>query len=412
MADLTWTFEDGEQVVPADNKIIALGAILRLSALDPTLANWSYHGKYYESTAALYAKKAEAVRRVYGFFADFDLNDGAVAFRLSSNGGTTWFGWNGAAWVSGGPFASLEDVDRNIPSWNFSGDRNFSVQVKLTPSADALKTPIVRRVSVFAEMPFGFIEDIERSLATYLKEKVRAELMYGFQATANASVTIPGSAVVTQPVRVFNLTADPGKRVNLFSSLAGRVVNFVAPQTGSLLIEYNGQVPVHIDTDEDFQIADKLAYIIRTPTVTESRIMRDDGEAAEFLLGGRDLGWGLKKFAVVNQARIWFDCSVVLSCYSTQPEGGKRDSAALADALDAALEQARNKKEYLIYSRACGEQFQLLDKTPVTIADRVIDKVFERRVSLTISGRSWVGDGELKQLVEDVEITVNTFDDC
>lgn len=412
MPDLTWTFEEGEPITLADNKIISLDGVLRLSKLDPTFTNWSYHGKYYESSAILDTKKAEAVKSVYGFLADISENGGLVGFRISSDGGTTWYGWSGAAWVAGGPFASMGDIDRNISSWSFSGDREFSVQVKITPSPDASATPIIRRVCIFAEMPFGFIEDIERSLSTYLLNKVRVPLRYGFVANANPSVDIPGPAGIFQPIGVYNLDVDPGKMTNLFGSLVGRTVNFAVPQTGRVLVEYSGQVPVHIDTDEDFQIADRLAIVVRTPTSVEARIMRDDGDSVEKLLGGRDLGWGVKPFARVSPNRIWFDCSVVLSCYSTQAEGGKRESAAIADAVDAAFEEARHSKSFLIFSRACGEPFQLLDKTPVTIADRVVDKIFERRVAISLGGKSWIGEGELRQLVEEVVTTVETFDDC
>lgn len=412
MPDLTWTFENGEQIALADNKIVMIDKILRLSPLDDLLANWSYKGKFYESMAILYTKKAEAVTEIYGFYADKEDNGGSVGFRLSSDGGATWWGWSGVAWVAGGLFTTMKDVDRNISTWAFVGSREFAVEVKITPSSDAKSTPTVRRVSIFAELPFGFIEDIERSLSSYLKEKVRVVLKYGFFATGQASVDIPGSVIIHQPVGVYNLDSDPGKLNNLFLSLVGRTVNFMFPQSGRILVEYSGQVPVHIDTDEDYQIADRLAFVIRTPTAVEARVMRDDGEAVEPLLGGRDLGWGTKPFAKVRPHRIWFDCSVVLACYSTQPEGGKRDSAALADALDAVLESARHKKECLIYSRACGEHFQLLDKTPVTIADRVREKIFERRVSVDLGGKSWIGDGELKQLVEKVVMTVETFDGC
>jgi hypothetical protein len=46
------------------------------------------------------------------------------------------------------------------------------------------------------------------------------------------------------------------------------------------------------------------------------------------------------------------------------------------------------------------------------VADRERDKIFERRVAVDLGGKSWVSDGELRQLVEEVEVTVDTFDDC
>jgi hypothetical protein len=408
MADMTWEFENGDRITLADNKIVAIDDVLRLSKLNAALDNWDFNGTYYESTAILDPRLAGAVKSIYGFYADKDDNGGSVSFRLSGDGGATWWGWNGGAWVSGGPFASMEDVDANIAAFVIQQERAFTVEVKITPSSDN-QTPVIRRVAIFAEMPFGFIEDLERSLSSYLKSKVRVQLRYGEKFNAPASsVTVPGSATIHQPIGVYNLDADPGK-LN-FASLAGRVVNFAFPQNGRVLIEYSGQIPVHIETDEDYQIADRLAIVLRTPTITEARVMRDDGEAVEPLLGGRDLGWGTRPFAMVRQHRIWFDGSVIFSCFATQPEGGKRESAAMADAVDAAFEEARHKKDFLVLSRACGEHFQILDKTPVTVADSVREKVFERRVSVDMAGKSWIGEGELKQLVEEVVITTETLE--
>lgn len=412
MPDLTWIFENGERITLADNKIVAIEEVLRLSKLDPAFVNWSPSGAYYESSAILDPRIAEAVTSIYGFYVDKDDNGGSVGFRLSSDGGATWWGWSGVVWVSGGPFASMEDVDRNISSFQIQAPRSFSVEVKITPAVTPNETPVVRRVSIFAEMPFGFLEDLERSLSSYLKGKVRVPLKYGKVMTGQSSVDIPEPATIHQPIGVYNLDTDPGKLNNLFASLVGRTVNFTFPQNGRVLVEYSGQVPIHIETDEDYQIADRLAIVIRTPTITEARVMRDDGDSVEPLLGGRDLGWGTKPFARVRPHRIWFDGSVILSCYATQPEGGKRESAAIADAVDGAFEEARHSKDFLVLSRACGEHFQVLDKTPVTIADRVRDKVFERRVAIDLGGKSWVGDGELKQLAEEVVTVVETFDDC
>jgi hypothetical protein len=302
MPDLTWRFEENEEITLADNKIVAINGVLRLSPLNDDLTNWSYRGKYHQSSAILYTKTAEAVTGIYGFFAEIEENGGSVGFRISSDGGVTWWGWSGG-WVSGGPFTSMEDIDANISSWAWTGDRQFAVQVEIIPVSSQDATPIVKRVSIFAEMPFGFIEDIERSLSTFLKTKVRVPLRYGVAGTGLTSADIPDPAVIHQPIKVYNLDTDPGKLTNLFASLVGRTVNFTIPQNGRVLIEYSGQVPVHIETDEDFQIADRLAFIIRTPAVTEARVMRDDGNMVEPLLGGRDLGWGTKPFAMVAGTR-------------------------------------------------------------------------------------------------------------
>ena len=400
----------------ADNKITVAGNVLRLSKLNDTLDNWSPTGKYYQSSAIFPLIKSEALTEIFGFWAEYDEevfaeNDGEVGFRISSDNGATWHGWDGGAWVAGGPFASRENIDVNIDTLPIDPSREFKVEVQITPSSDDSYTPTVFRACIFVEMEFDFTEDLERSLAKFCRDRIRVRLRWQGGLTAASSATIPDGAAIHEPVKVYNLTDDPGRFTNLFSSLAGRVVNFTGPQTGTVLVEYAGQVPVHIETDEDYQIADRIAIIVRTPTVSEATVMRDDGSLIEKMLGGRNLGWGDHTFARVRSQRTWFDCSVVLSCFSTKPKGGKRDSAVMADAVVRALERHHDTWKDRFLSRATGDAFQVLDKTPATIGDIVGEKVFIRNVTVNVGGYNWLGEAEVKQLVEEVLTTVETYDE-
>ena len=408
-----------EQIPPpftlADNKIVVTGDVLRLAKLNDDLDNWSPTGKYYQSSAIFPLIKSESLTEVFGFWADYDEeefeeNDGSVGFRISSDNGVTWYGWNGSAWVIGGSFVSREVADANISSLPIDAAREFRVDVRITPSSGGTYTPSVLRVCIFVEMEFDFTEDLERSLAKFCRDKIRVRLRWQESLVGASSATIPDGATIHEPVKVYNLTNDVGRFTNLFSSLVGRVVNFTGPQTGIVLIEYAGQIPVHIETDEDYQIADRMAVIVRTPTVVEATVMRDDGPLIEKMLGGRNLGWGDHTFARVRPQRTWFDCSVVLSCFSTKPKGGKRDSAVMADAIIKALERHSDKWKDRFLSRATGDAFQVLDKTPVTIGDIVGEKVFIRDVTLDVGGYNWLGEAEIKQLVETVVTTVETYD--
>lgn len=179
--------------------------------------------------------------------------------------GATHYFWNGAAWAAAGAsdWNTIEDVNDNLPSWD--PDTALGVVLNLA-TTDRRFTPSVTEVLLLCTLSLAdFIEDwIWDTIIAQLQDTIRPMTDVVTDSDGTNQVNIASAfgddyadwaATVDSIDGVWDTTADPKLRSNLYSSLASGVITLTsAPTSGhKLLVRCKYAPVVAVQTDMDYE---------------------------------------------------------------------------------------------------------------------------------------------------------------
>lgn len=390
-----FTFENGADltfdpvVSPQIERAVRLcGAGLTLRKLNAAETAYDPTGLYKEGVVTLPNHRAVAMTELTGFHAD-ELTSGSfggsLGYQLSTNNGATWRTWDTMTltWAPAvgplaGVYASKDVVEEHIGALGLTPQREFRIRVKLTPTADGKKRPMLTAIVVDLEYDYEFETDVVRSLKHHLEGLVRTRLLWVDQVTAATTVVVDLGMTVRGPVRVYNLTTDPNRTANLFTAIMpdGKTVTMAPAQTGKIEVNYFGEPKVFISAEENYQLGAIPAVLINMPTVVD----RPEHGASAAPIEEYDVN--RRTFASRRRfRRSIFDATITLSCQAQL----KHIALAMADAVEKALQPYRT-----ILSEAVGEAFAVLSVGPKTQLDQVSRSLFVTNVALTLGGHAWL----------------------
>lgn len=244
-------------------------------------------GRFFEEFITLFPWKPKKVLRLTGFNITGTLDDerralnpnlepaGEVLVLLSADEGSTflYYDTGSSSWVAAGSlFNTISEVDEGIPTFPF--EDSLTIRVKLIPRESPFpETPLVDDVIIYCEYDYNSEEDIVRSLIQEINEFVGASVRYRADVTSASVITVETDfPTIAEPIRVYNLTVDPNRRIDLFSSVTGKDVTLTSIQTGKIEIQFEGKAQVHVMSDVDVELAQLPAYVIETPSIDADSI--------------------------------------------------------------------------------------------------------------------------------------------
>lgn len=167
MPEKIWDLTRLRDVAFSGEEIATTRAGLHLRRRDPDTGRYSPDGLYVAGEATLPDHHALGLTELYGLRPDAD---GRVLLRLSPDGGTTWLFHDGSAWVPATGWNTVEEVDREIPSFPIT-NRRVRIRVRLEPSPDGA-TPVLRCLALYLEHEVDFWEDLARSVKHRIEKAV------------------------------------------------------------------------------------------------------------------------------------------------------------------------------------------------------------------------------------------------
>jgi hypothetical protein len=193
---------------------------------------------------------------------DLSLNQ-VTSIKMRLWDGASHFYW-AAGWVPAtlpAHWNTIEEVNTNIGAWD--ADTDLGVVLNLA-TTDREYTPSVTEILLLCTVSLpDFIEDwIYDTIIAQLQDDIRpmTDAIHVSDGTTSVTVSfgddyIDWLASVDSIDGVWNLTTDPKKRTNLYSSLLAGVVTLTgAPTTGdSLLVRAKYAPVVAVQTDMDFE---------------------------------------------------------------------------------------------------------------------------------------------------------------
>jgi len=208
----------------------------------------------------------------------------SLGFRLSRDGATQLW-WNGAAWTAAAPgqWNTEAEICSHIAA--FTG-QSIQVIVNLKTS-DGAFTPEVRAVKLLWNSDIEFQQEyIARSMIPAMREEILPISEYAVDLTS-ASTTIDLKKIETpydivSIDSVYNLTNDPTKQTNIFSSYnsATKVVTFTSVGAGKrVLIRFVYAPSVVIIQSQDFAELSQIPAVCIESIFMEHMVECDPGES-------------------------------------------------------------------------------------------------------------------------------------
>jgi hypothetical protein len=400
---------------------------LTLRKLDAAKTKYDPTGSYFETIVELPNWKAEGITELYGFESteglqpviakQSDADKAAIGYQASNDDGATWLTWDGSSWeeaigVLAGVFIDKKTLDERIILFPFSTteDRQIRLRVKLTPGASGRQRPILRSFVIYSSITMDLYEDVSRSIKRYLDREFRIPMCFISSVTGATSITIPDSSsnpniqpsepgfdvAIEEPAAVYNLTTDPQRLVNLFSSLSGRTLTILGPQTGALEAQFTGVPDIFIGAEEFFQLSKIPSVAITVDRLEQyNRIRYWEHEQERSI--GRGVGRNIRP-------RQYYWIYVTIRVQSSL----KQQSRRMVDAISRILDKSDE-----FPSVDLGDNYCVYDQTNELQEDRIADGLFVGTINLKILGKVWLKDPEPEtELVQQVRILTGSEFTC
>jgi hypothetical protein len=411
----------------AERAVLLPDTGLTLRRLGPEETKYDPAGSYFETIVELPNWKAEGITELYGFECTElispvvvnqpDSDKATIGYQLSNDDGSTWNVWDGAAWSEAigaldGVFNDKATVDKRIILFPFSAtaDRQVRLRVKLTPGASGRQRPVLKCFVIYSSITMDLYEDVSRSIKRHLDTNFSIPMCFISEATGATSVTIPDSSsnpniqpsepgfdvIVAEPSAVYNLTTDPQRLVNLFSSLSGRTITILGPQTGTLETQFTGIPDIFIGAEEFFQLSKIPSVAItvdRLEQYNRIRYWEHEQERSIGRLVGRNV-----------RPRQYYWIFVTIRVQSSL----KQQSRRMVDAITRILDKSDE-----FPSVDLGDNYCVYDQTNELQEDRIADGLFVGTVNLKILGKVWLKEPEPDiDLVQDIQFLVGSQFTC
>jgi hypothetical protein len=356
--------------------------------------NYALDGLFYESTVELPGWGGDAITEFTSVDWNFSLPEGtSVTFQLSTDGGTAWQYYDGAAWQpSAGPsdWMSYDNLGNGLPS--ITGKR-MKLKMKLTPNEDGTRTPLVRFLEVYYEGVWNYFEDLKRSLKRYIDENLYVDLAWGKKIVSpTTSFTLDTDWEVISVSAVYDLTNDPYKITNLFSAYdsSTKIVTLTgAVQTAELETNYTGKCPVFLSADDNLTLSELPAIVVQLPLAREDRYRPKNLFSYEYMVSTDTYRR--------RERPIPTGSSVILrGLAATEVE-----SLSVLDGL-AELFQG----EGIFLSLATGLQFFILTFDPLRDNDSIATGLYDKAVQMQVFGEQELAGYTEIPAAADIELSV------
>lgn len=165
---------------------------------------------------------------------------GKIDVRFSIDGGTTWFYWDGGAWVVAGAsdWSTFDDLNMNLAVIPFPVDWQLTFAVRLQPISGNFTIPLQGLRLSFEIVPTHDYLDIFRTIRRELAVNVKPEFRQAFAMAATGTTLDLGSLLrVGNVVSAYNLTNDPTRQTNILAGYVAPNVQLTASQTAGEIIE-------------------------------------------------------------------------------------------------------------------------------------------------------------------------------
>lgn len=397
--DRVWDMTVANAATPLTSYGVVCDGALQCRRLDASTGRYHPNAPMQAFEAWMTSAPASAMESLYGFRAEFAENGGEIRFRVSTDGGSTWSWWDGAAWSAAtlaGEWNTESEVDEHIPALAVAPGRNLAIAVKVTPAADTPRvpadSPLVYRAAIYGEWNCDWVEDLARSVKTHVAKYARQEATWRVSLTSASSLELPAAPDENLPVTAYDLTADPGRTNDIAGSLSGRDLNLTQTVTGVVEVVYSRAHPVHIATDVDYQLSELPAIVLQLPSVREVRELRQ---------GDRALDWARSRYAAMaTEHPVMLEAQVTVSVQADNA----LEVLEMQAAVDRALQQCRT-----VRSVGTAEQFVVTDYGPSNDGSQISGGLHVRQTQVTIRGQAWLHEGEELDLVREAFIGVGSM---
>lgn len=339
-------------------------------------------------------------------------NLGKVDFRFSPDDGANWYYAVGANFVvATDPVNHWSDEDGiNTAIENFftfpAIDRQIRITMRISPDDEFRSTPVVESICLNYDSKHDFAIDVVESLMQFMFDNARPCLLVGFFAENTDNPVILETEFQVDSVRkAYNLTVDPNRMIDIFSSLnkvnigedkngetlfRNEVTLANAPALGDEIeIQYIGIAQVFTTNSDEDETNSVLPSFEIEMSISENTDYRDWSVHVEKNV--------VKKIARLQEQPIQYDASVIISCMAAfEPD-------ALAMAQD--LHREFDTFEKRVLSLATGKNFDAVEMlTPVANSNIVTSGLSNKGFSMTLSGEYQLSKPKTVPLLETVNI--------
>lgn len=346
-----------------------------------------------------------------GFEKDEDDNDlGFIDLQLSNNDGATYLYWDGGNWSTAGAndWSTEEDVQNNIATFPFvtGSIRQIRPKVRLNPDSNLKASPRLYELRIHYEIDFTPEEDVVKSLKNKIDTEIEVITEVGVIIRENLDrFDVPYKVKVESVIGAWNLTTDPGRLINIFSSLDQtlletketgeeiydpQIIILIASQNtdDDIIARIKLKVPVYIAPDSDYTIADYPKYVIEAGDHSEDADFRDDGRKHE-----RNKAKGLTRVRNFPQA---YRMPITLISFSANDLFTKEMNREII----------RKLKDNVILSLATSEEFPIIEEEEFASLNVVREDLSAKAFSFAVVYRDWLGGYEETPIVTTSIITI------
>jgi len=378
MPTRTFDFAKPEQYTfPASDLWVLPGMYAALVRKDVN-GNFTPYGVCTEAEIIFPEFVAEALTEWTGMEIDWNLQgDSEVSMQISVDQGATWLWYDGANWaavVNPSDWTDKDDCDEGIASlWSYQPTRRLLLKFRLTPSSDG-GTPYLNRVAVHHELKYSFYEDISRSIKRYLDTNLIVDVKW---ASNNISTDVsnnflfsPQFQTVVGVDEVYNVTSDPNRLINLFSSynpstkeitLTGAVVD------NSIEVRYRAKTLVSLAGDENLVTSELPAVLVQVPS-GDTPFLEPAYDSLEYL---KSKGvYRARAHPIDEYIEIYLDCMSAI--------------AIDAYAINSKLAQLLEPPDVEIPSLATGGSITVMKVVPLENRDKIGRAFHVKTMTVTI----------------------------
>lgn len=317
----------------------------------------------------------------------------SVGFQISNDGGTTWYYWNGSVWsTTVSDFSTLNEVEENIET--FIATR-IMIKLKLSSSTNNLSTPLIKEINLSYKLKkYNPMEDLERSVRRFFQENLKIPLTFLNELESDTDqVTIDTDFTVIEVTSAYNITTDPDRLTNIFSSNIDKVVTLSSAQSTGDIIEINfkGKCGVSITRDYDIHLAEIPEITLRFGNLDEidklcgvTHIINKRFSTSEVL---------------IEEHFLWSKCQIQAHPITNRELDATRACGFLSDLVE----------NNLISSRATGDAIEVSDSTPYNEGE-LIGQYHDRYLMFEVCIRIWNTTYIIKKLSEGIQFSFGTME--
>lgn len=357
-----------------------------LGAFSPT-----YGEMVATSIVTFAALPVSSISSFFGFSQEAIIPAGtAIGWQIALDGDAgspTWRWWTGSAWATvatANDWSSGDDFAAHIAGLTPSMSTRPRLRARLSSDVTKKVAPELHTCALVGEVEQHLYPDAIRSLKLYIEGKLAGALTAAASrvqqklAVAGTTFDLGTALTPTAVTRVYNLTADSSRAVNLYASLSGKTITMSAPQSQGAIIEtlFRGGCPVKVGRAEEDILGPNGENAATVPCVG-ILVPGIDDEPRLSVGRTREVNRATNKARLRTAPAIK---RVTANLYMmTAGPNAERDAMGLADALEDALGRPGTWFPYC----ATGEPCRVVSYEAYSSADEVARGLYVKRADVS-----------------------------